>query len=98
MDPAEVERNMQATRIIYPYASGQYAALGARRVVHYTTAENAYRIIASKTIWMRNTNTMVDYSEVQHGTELLGRFFRQEKQRNAFFEAMNLVYPGVGQE
>src|SRR5437588_611006 len=98
MDPAEVQRLMRLNRIIYPYASRQYEALGDRRMVHYTTAENAYRIVASKTMWMRDTNTMVDYSEVVFGTELLNQFFRQETQRNAFLEAMGLCYPGVGDE
>jgi len=37
------------------------------RFVHYTSAENGLKIINTKTIWMRNTNCMTDYSEVQHG-------------------------------
>lgn len=45
------------------------------RFVHYTTAEAALKIIESKRVWMRNTKCMADYSEVQHGFEMLQRFF-----------------------
>jgi len=39
------------------------------RLVHYTSAENAYRIISGKQVWLRNAHLMNDYSEMQHGLE-----------------------------
>ena len=41
------------------------------RLVHYTTAEAAMRILQSKELWMRKSNTMNDYMEVDHGVYLL---------------------------
>lgn len=41
------------------------------RLVHYTSAENAYKIISGKQVWLRNTHLMNDYSEMRHGLECL---------------------------
>ena len=40
---------------------------GGKRLVHYTSAENAYKIISGKQVWLRNTHLMNDYSEMKHG-------------------------------
>ncbi|WP_220474055.1 DUF2971 domain-containing protein [Aurantiacibacter xanthus] len=41
------------------------------RLVHYTSADNAYKIIAGKQVWLRNAHLMNDYSEMRHGLECL---------------------------
>ncbi|MGC6400372.1 DUF2971 domain-containing protein [Sphingomonas sp. FW199] len=44
---------------------------GGSRLVHYTSAENAYKIISGKQVWLRNAHLMNDYSEMRHGLECL---------------------------
>lgn len=41
------------------------------RLVHCTSAEGAFRIIAGKQIWLRNAQMMNDFSEIQHGLNCL---------------------------
>lgn len=41
------------------------------RVVHYTSAEAAARIISGRQVWLRNALLMNDFSEIQHGLECL---------------------------
>jgi len=48
---------------------------GEYNLVHYTSAENALNILKNKTFWLRNVRCMNDYSEVQHGIELLLKVF-----------------------
>lgn len=52
------------------------------RLAHYTTAENAIKIIKSKKLWLRNTRFMDDYSEVKHGQELLWNYLRNDNWSN----------------
>ena len=56
-----------------------------KRFVHYTSAENAMRIIQSKTVWLRNARCMNDYMEVYHGYEQLEKFFSGTRQEKGFF-------------
>lgn len=44
---------------------------GGSRLVHYTSADNAYKIISGKQVWLRNAHLMNDYSEMRHGLECL---------------------------
>jgi hypothetical protein len=77
------------------YAAG---AKTSARFVHYTSAEAALKIFASKRVWMRNTTCMADYREVQHGYEMLQRFFRDEKRRNELYAALDAVGPNIAAE
>lgn len=51
----------------------QEALKKGKRLVHYTSAESAYKIIAGKQVWLRNAQLMNDFSEVQHGINCLYR-------------------------
>ena len=42
----------------------------SKRFVHYTSADNALKIIRTKRLWMRNTTCMADYREVEHGYQI----------------------------
>ena len=42
-----------------------------KRLVHYTSAESAYKIISSGQIWLRNAQMMNDFSEIRHGIDCL---------------------------
>ncbi|MGD0022695.1 MAG: DUF2971 domain-containing protein [Smithellaceae bacterium] len=58
------------------------------RFVHYTSAENAIKIIQSKTLWMRNAKCMNDYMEISHGHQLLVKFFEDDNRRKMFYDAL----------
>jgi hypothetical protein len=68
------------------------------RFVHYTSAEAALSIIRNKRLWMRNTTCMSDYSEVQHGFDMLNKFFSDEEKKKAFSAAVDGCFPGAVQE
>jgi len=58
------------------------------KFVHYTSAENAIKIIQSKKLWMRNAKCMNDYMEVSHGHDLLVKFFGDNNLRQLFFNVL----------
>lgn len=51
-------------------------------VHHYTSAENALKIIASKEIWLRHPSTMNDYGEVRHGFEIIDEIVSSDEIKN----------------
>jgi hypothetical protein len=109
MTDAELERAMRLSDIFMPYAMKQrraaYEAQGVQlfgtegiKFAHYTSAEAALSILSNKCIWMRNTTCMADYREVQHGFEILQRYFSQEANVKAFTTPLDAVAPGVAME
>jgi hypothetical protein len=68
------------------------------RFVHYTSAEAALKIIIQKRLWMRNAACMADFREVEHGFSILLSYFSKEEKRTAFYQAVNSVAPGVGEQ
>lgn len=68
------------------------------RFVHYTTAEAALSIIQAKKIWLRKTTCMSDYLEVEHGFEILRKFFGNEAKLGIFSKALDECVPGAAQE
>lgn len=71
--PVLSEDNDRASRIFFPdiQRRTEESLLAGGQFVYYTSAETATRIIRNKQIWLRNTTTMNDYSEVQHGFQCL---------------------------
>jgi hypothetical protein len=53
-----------------------------KRLVHYTSAESAYRIISGRQIWLRNAQMMNDFSEIQHGINCLHQAWNSPGGRN----------------
>lgn len=51
--------------------------LKGQHLVHYTSAENAMRIIENGEFWLRNARLMNDVSEVDHGIRLLANSLAQ---------------------
>jgi hypothetical protein len=91
--------------ITMPYALKQMKAMYQRtpdqthaRFVHYTTAEAALNIICTKRFWLRNTNCMSDYCEVQHGFDIFNRYFLDAAKRKAFVDAFDACTPGVADD
>lgn len=58
------------------------------RFVHYTSAENAFKILTSRRIWMRNARCMNDYMEASFGHQQLVRLFQNQELKEAFIEAL----------
>lgn len=67
------------------------------RLVHYTSAENAMNIIKSQTFWLRNVRCMNDYSEVQHGIQMLLKVFGENEnaRRERLVRALDQVVDGA---
>jgi hypothetical protein len=84
-------------REAYRRQTGEEPRPGAiLRFAHYTSASAAMSIIAEKRIWMRNTNCMTDYSEIQHGyRELLKSFNTENPDRQKFLSAIEACSPGA---
>ncbi len=97
-DNSEITRRVQ--NIFFSHATKRRSELqeSHRRLVHYTSAENAIKIIDSKKLWLRNARCMNDYMEISHGLALLQRFFADKDHEKAFYDALNPCYEGVAQE
>lgn len=74
------------------------SGLDSARFVHYTSAEAALSIIKNKRVWMRNAMCMADYREVQHGFEILQRFFSDKTKLDVFVAALDECTPGAAME
>jgi Protein of unknown function (DUF2971) len=107
--PEEVRRlheeGMRIMGITMPYALKQMQAVYQRtpgqthaRFIHYTTAEAALSIIRTKRFWLRNTNCMSDYSEVQHGFDIFNHYFLDDAKRKAFVDAFDACIPGAADD
>ena len=55
------------------------------RFVHYTSAENALRIIRSNEVTLRNARLMNDFSEGHHGLSLVQQLFATENEHSRRF-------------
>jgi hypothetical protein len=100
MDRQQLEIITKQSRIFMPYAVERMDELRTKnkRVAHYSSAENILSIIGSKSMWMRNTRCMADYSEVEIGYGMLHHFFQQPLNRDAFYQALNAVSPNLAEE
>ena len=84
---------------LFPYAHG--ATLRAQRIggrfVYYTTASTAMLALRSRKLWMRNTQVMNDFTEVEHGMHCIREAFKSSAGAS-FDEAVNSYFPGLAQE
>jgi hypothetical protein len=94
----QLELAQKLLSILFPYHTEQRDRVMGEggRFVHYTSAENALKIINSKSMWMRNAACMADYREVQHGFGELFKYFQAH--RTAFDAALNDCFPGSATE
>jgi hypothetical protein len=68
------------------------------RFVHYTSAENALKIIQTREVWMRNVRCMDDYREVQHGYDILQRILLKPEHKIKFNAAIDQYADDTGRE
>lgn len=85
-------------QIFYPYAWEQESLAKDRqfRFAHYTRAESALKIIHTKRFWLRKTNCMSDFTEVEHGINCIINTYNKHKTKSgAKFQAvLNGIFPG----
>jgi hypothetical protein len=68
---------------------------GQTRFVHYTRAEATLKILRSKSVWMRKTQWMNDYLDVQHGLDCLLHAYDKSDGGKRFQAAMEMAFPGI---
>jgi hypothetical protein len=103
---ADLERARRLESIFMPEANRQREKLLKRQIdewsepsslrfAHYTSADAAMKILRSKRIWMRNTNSMTDYREVAHGYDILRNFFSDQAKVAELIAAVDACSPGA---
>jgi hypothetical protein len=68
------------------------------RFVHYTTAENLFRILDEEAIKFRNTRCMNDYRDVEQGVMQLHQWNNDSESNAALASALQASIPGVWEE
>ena len=63
----EAEEKLQQIFVPTHYSKWQDLAKTNGKLVYYTSADTALRILKNEEVWMRSTMTMNDYQEVAHG-------------------------------
>src|SRR5450432_1540461 len=103
--PDQFEMANRLGSIFMPHAARQRTAVFGdnpnnppKRMIHYTSAEAAIKMITSKRFWMRNANSMADYREVQHGIDIYNEFFSVGKNMTAFTTALDECAKGAAGE
>lgn len=71
--------------------------IAGKRLVHYTSAEAAYRIVTGRQVWMRSAGVMNDFSEIAHGLACL-RAAWDAPSGNALQELLNRLRAGLRDE
>jgi len=86
----EIATGEELERIFMPiaYRRRERVRQEGSRFVHYTSADNAVKILTSRRIWMRNARCMNDYMEASFGHQQLVRLFKNAELRAAFIGAL----------
>jgi len=93
--PAEGDHRIR--EIFFPYTdekSVEMCSSSETRVAYYTTAETAFHLLKNKQLWLRNTVTMNDYSEVAHGFECLKKAWESDAGKH-FRESLDRIFPDL---
>lgn len=83
--------------IFFPYTderSRELRGADSARVAYYTTAETAFHLLKNREFWLRNTVTMNDYSEVEHGFECLKAAYESESGKH-FRNSLDGIFPDL---
>lgn len=86
-------------QIFHGYAMGKTLEIELRqgRFVHYTSAENASKMFAKPYLWLRNSETMNDFSEILHGMKCLTAAYQRPIGKR-FKDAINGMFPDITTE
>jgi hypothetical protein len=84
---------------LFPYMVQQRDRVRASggHFVHYTSGDGAEGILKSRSVWLRSTTCMNDYSEVRHGYECLRRAWQGDSGR-ALRDALDKCHPGIASD
>lgn len=97
----EIEQKVDKIReIFFPSSRQQLMRVRADRdlrFAHYTSADVALSIIKKKEMWLRNSKTMNDLSEVRHGLVSLAEAYGRES-TNQLKEVLNELQPNLQTE
>lgn len=98
----EAADEMKARAIFATEEVRQRFDLTGKRLVHYTSAENAMRILKNGEFWLRNVRAMNDFMEVEHGFGMLARSLRGGDENSplehglqAVGAALDQIFPGM---
>lgn len=85
--------------IFFPFTAKKLAEIKDKqtRFVHYTTADVAMSIIRNREVWMRNSKTMNDFMEIEHGFECLRQVWNGDLGKR-FKHTLDSYFPGSAQE
>lgn len=86
-------------QIFHGYALGKQLEIDLKggRFVHYTSAEAASKMFATPKLWLRNSQTMNDFSEIHHGMSVLFKTY-EGPAGDRFRTAINAIFPDVSLE
>ncbi len=98
--PKETVDRLSSIFMPHNFRKRQQLRESKRQLIHYTTGENALRIISEKKVLFRSTVCMNDYSEVLHGHQLLLKCLNENNNqlRNAFTNCFEAHFPRVVHE
>ena len=84
---------------LFPYLRRKQRRVLKRslRFVHYTTAAAAESIISGRSVWMRSTTCMNDFSEVEHGMACFDKAW-DGKSGRALRGALDSVFPKISED
>jgi hypothetical protein len=90
---------LKLAQIFFPFATRKQMEVRARntRFVHYTSAEVAVSILKNEEVWMRKSNTMNDFMEIEHGLSCLKASYDGEP-GNRFKATLDCMLPGCRAE
>mgnify|MGYP001187441472 CR=1 FL=1 len=66
----------------FPTTKKKMEEIKNKKFIHYTSAENAFKIIQNQEIWLRKVICMNDFSEINCGRELFIDFFTNENNKH----------------
>jgi len=69
-----------------------------KKIVHYTRAETCLSIINGREFWLRNTQCMNDYQEVEFGIDQIIRYFEDKEKSSKFWDFLEKTHSGLSSE
>ena len=83
-------------QIFHPYAWEHelLAKNQSYRFAHYTRAESLFKILQTGRFWLRKTNCMNDFTEVQHGLNCLVTTYNKTDAGTRFKTTLNDIFTG----
>lgn len=82
MDEAEAIKLLTDVIFADNVTTIEHAKKNRRRFVHYTSAEAAISIINNREVWLRNSSSMNDYSEIAYGEAAFRHVFYSDSDVN----------------